>query len=179
VFVPWKVHIFPSVLPLSLACLHYFPNQLILIWEISSLEMAGIVIPQSEPVKPSEIHHIRRKLDRGFRHITSFVNAAEKTLPTETGDGTYLEHADDSPELVKKIESGLKNLSHLGITDINTLIQVQDKQKAGALWDDKQYLMERLIQTAARFPDDSATGKKVTDGFLAALYNDLHHPPIS
>lgn len=39
--------------------------------------------------------------------------------------------------------------------------------------------MERLIQTAAKFPDDSPTGKTVTNGFLTGLYNDLQHPPSS
>jgi linoleate 8R-lipoxygenase / 9,12-octadecadienoate 8-hydroperoxide 8R-isomerase len=141
--------------------------------------MAGVIMPQSEPVKPSEIDHVRGKLHRGFRQIASLVNAAEKPQPTETGDGTYLRDVDDNPELVQKIESGLKTLSHLGITDVKTLIQVQDKKVTGTPWDDKEYLMEQLIKTAARFPDDSATGKKVTDGFLAALYNDLQHPPIS
>ena len=100
-------------------------------------------------------------------------------MPTETGDGTYLSYPNDDPTLVQQIEAGLSDLSYLGITNIETLIQVQDKTKTGALWDDKKYLMERLIQTATKFPDDSATGKKITDGFLAGLYNDLLHPPIS
>ena len=141
--------------------------------------MAGTVAPQSEPIRASEIDHFRGKLHSGFRQLASMVNAAEKPQPTETGDGTYLKDAEGSPELVQKIESGLKTLSRLGIMDIETLVQVQEKNMTGSLWNDKEYLMEHLIQTAARFPDDSAPGKKVTDGFLAALYNDLEHPPIS
>jgi linoleate 8R-lipoxygenase/9,12-octadecadienoate 8-hydroperoxide 8R-isomerase len=141
--------------------------------------MAGTVAPQSEPVKASEIDHVRGNLNRGFRQLVALVNAAEKPQPTETGDGTYLKDEKDHPELVEKMQSGLKTLSRLGLPDVTTLVQVQEKQMTGSLWNDKEYLMERLIQTAARFPDDSATGKKVTDGFLAALYNDLQHPPIS
>jgi hypothetical protein len=131
--------------------------------------MAGIT-PQSEPVKPSEIEYLRGKFHQGLRHMASMVNAAEK--PPQTG-------SKDDPGPLEKVESGLKTLSRLGITDIETLVQVQEKQMTGALWNDKEYLMEHLIQTAARFPDDSAAGRKVTDGFLAALYNDLQHPPIS
>ncbi|KAF2433982.1 heme peroxidase [Tothia fuscella] len=35
------------------------------------------------------------------------------------------------------------------------------------------------VATATKFPDNSRTGKKVTDAFLTQLYNDLQHPPIS
>jgi hypothetical protein len=133
--------------------------------------------PQSEPDNLSD--DVRGRLQRGFRQIVSLVNAAEKPQPTETGDGTYLKGEGDDPELVQKIESALKTLTSLGMDDTKTLVEVQGKKITGALWDDKEYLMEHLIQTAARFPDGSATGKKVTDGFLAALYNDLQHPPIS
>jgi hypothetical protein len=140
--------------------------------------MAGLA-PQLEPVVASEIDHVRGTLHRGFKEIASLVNAAEKPQPTETGDGTHLEDAKESPELVEKIETALKTLSHLGIADLKTLVEVQGKKITGSLWDDKKYLMEHLIQTVVRFPDDSATGKKVTDGFLTALYNDLQHPPMS
>jgi linoleate 8R-lipoxygenase/9,12-octadecadienoate 8-hydroperoxide 8R-isomerase len=134
---------------------------------------------QSEPVAPSEIEQIRKKIDTKFQNFSNLISAATRPLPTQTGDGTYLEYEEDPPEFIKKIDATLKDLSSLGITDVATLLQVQEKQKTGAVWDDKQYLMERLIQTAARFPDNSATGKKITDGFLSTLYNDLQHPPIS
>jgi linoleate 8R-lipoxygenase / 9,12-octadecadienoate 8-hydroperoxide 8R-isomerase len=140
--------------------------------------MSGVKFT-SEPVEPSEIEQIRHKLDNGFKRLASLISAARKPLPTQTGDGTYLSYPEDDPSLIQKIESGIRDLSSIGITDIKTLIDVQDKTKTGALWDDKKYLMERLIQTATRFPDDSPTGKKVTDGFLTGLYNDLLHPPIS
>jgi len=133
----------------------------------------------SEPVEPSEIEQIRYKIDNGFKRLASFISAARKPLPTQTGDGTYLSYPNDDPNLIEKIESGLRDLTSIGIPDIKTLIEVQDKTKTGALWDDKKYLMERLIQTATRFPDDSPTGKTVTNGFLTGLYNDLLHPPIS
>jgi linoleate 8R-lipoxygenase/9,12-octadecadienoate 8-hydroperoxide 8R-isomerase len=134
---------------------------------------------QSEPVAPSEIEQIRKKIDTKFQQFATLISAATRPLPTQTGDGTYLEYQKDPPEFIKKIDDTLKDLSSLGITDVATLLQVQEKQLTGAVWDDKQYLMERLIQTAARFPDNSATGKKITDGFLSTLYNDLQHPPIS
>jgi linoleate 8R-lipoxygenase/9,12-octadecadienoate 8-hydroperoxide 8R-isomerase len=100
----------------------------------------------SEPVKPSEIEQIRTKLDVGFTQLARLISDVRKPLPTQTGDGTYLHYQPDPPDLIQKIEAGLKDLSHLGITDIATLIEVQNKEKTGELWDDRQYLMEKLIQ---------------------------------
>jgi ABC-type transporter Mla subunit MlaD len=134
--------------------------------------MADTGTPQSEPVQPSKIDQAMEKVNRGVRQFASLVDAAEKPLPTDPKDG------EDDADLLKEIESGLKTLSHLRITDLQTLVEVQAKKMTGALWNDKEYLMESLIQTAARL-GDSAPGQKVTDGFLAALYNDLQHPPIS
>ena len=130
------------------------------------------ITPQSEPVEQSEIAQIRRKLNSSFKQFAELASAVRRPLPTQTGDGTYLP---DTPDTLQKINASLKDLGSLGISDINTLLEVAQKQKSGTLWD----LMERLIQTAAKFPDKSATGKKVTDGFLTTLYNDLQHPPQS
>jgi len=140
--------------------------------------MSGVNF-SSEPVQPSEIDQIRRKIDSSFKRLAEVISSARRPLPTHTGDGTYTEYQDDPPEVIAKIEAGLKDLASLGIKDVHTLLQVAHRQKHSEMWDDKRYLMERLIQTAARFPDNSATGKKVTDGFLKTLYNDLDHPPMS
>lgn len=104
------------------------------------------IVSRSEPVKPSEIEQIRSKLDAGFTALARLISDVRKPLPTQTGDGTYLHYQPDPPDLIQKIEAGLKDLSHLGITDIATLIEVQNKEKTGELWDDRQYLMEKLIQ---------------------------------
>ena len=105
----------------------------------------------SEPVKASEIQQIRSKLDKGFTQLAQLISSARKPLPDQTGDGTYIEYQDDSPDLLQKINAGLKDLSHLGITDIATLLEVQSKEKSGELWDDKEYLMEKLIQVGVKF----------------------------
>jgi linoleate 8R-lipoxygenase/9,12-octadecadienoate 8-hydroperoxide 8R-isomerase len=139
----------------------------------------GSIKAQSETVPPSEIEKIRAKIGIEFQRAAELISASRKPLPDQTGDGSYLDLTPDTPEIIKKVEGTLNDLTHLGITDIGTLLEVQSKQKSGALWDDKDYLMEKLIRTATGFPDNSTTGKTVTDGFLTTLYNDLQHPPIS
>ncbi|KIW06461.1 hypothetical protein, variant 2 [Verruconis gallopava] len=140
--------------------------------------MTGIKA-QSETVPPSELEKIRAKIGQEFQRVASLISASRRPLPDQTGDGTYLHLTPDTPEIIKKVEGTLNDLRHLGITDITTLLEVQSKQKSGALWNDKDYLMEKLIRTAVAFPDNSVEGNKVTNGFLTTLYNDLQHPPIS
>jgi cytochrome P450 len=134
---------------------------------------------QSQTVPQTEFEKLRAKIGVEFQRVAGVIGASRRPLPDQTGDGTYLNLTPDTPEIIKKIEGTLKDMSHLGITDIKTLLEVQGKQKNHSPWDDKEYLMEKLIRTAVAFPDDSATGATVTNGFLTTLYNDLQHPPIS
>lgn len=133
----------------------------------------------SETKPKTELEQLRAKFGNDFTRAAELIGASRRPLPDQTGDGSYLDLKEDSPELLKKVGATLKDLSHLGITDIKTLLEVQGKQKSGSAWDDKGYLMEKLIRTAVAFPDDSATGKTVTNGLLTTLYNDLQHPPVS
>jgi len=133
----------------------------------------------SEPASQSGFDKFRDKLDKGFKELAELISAVRRPLPTQTGDGTYQHYPDDDPKLIQKIESTIKDLSSIGIPDIMTLVTVQDKNKTGALWDDKKYLLERLIQTATKFPENSPLGATVTNGLLTGLYNDLQHPPQS
>lgn len=45
--------------------------------------------------------------------------------------------------------------------------------------DDRDYVMESVIQLAAQLPLASSRERTVTDSFLAELWNDLKHPPLS
>jgi hypothetical protein len=133
----------------------------------------------SEPLPPTEIDKLRGKLDKDFTRLAELIGDARRPLPQQTGDGTYLDYSEDTPTLMQEVKSSLEDLARLNVTDAETLVEVFAKTKTGAQWDDTQYLMEKLIQTAAKFPDGSINGKTVTDGFLTQLYNDLPHPPIS
>lgn len=134
---------------------------------------------QAHPVAPSEVQKLRDGLGKDFRQMASLISAARKPLPDQTGDGTYLDDKPISPDVLHKVNEGLGDLSHLGIKDVETLLKVVKLGKSGEPWDDKEYLMEHLIQTASSLPEDSPLQKQVTDGFLTQLYNDLQHPPIS
>ena len=72
-----------------------------------------------------------------LEEFAQLVHASNRPLPTQSGDGAYLDH---------EVPSGLfQDLKSLGFKDVKTLMEVM-RQPAGALQDDKTYLMERVIQ---------------------------------
>lgn len=98
----------------------------------------------SEAAAPSEIEKFRAKVENGFSQLSQLVSAIRAPVPNQTGDGSELPKP-DPPELIQKINETLGDLQHLGIRDVNTLINVSLAAKSGAPQDDSQYLMERLI----------------------------------
>ncbi|KAF2708502.1 heme peroxidase [Pleomassaria siparia CBS 279.74] len=134
-----------------------------------------------EPPRPeelSELDKLRGKIGGPFKQVAGLFGAALAPVPTETGDGTKLE-PEEKNALYKKIEGDLADLSHLGITDVKTLIEIQKQKMSGEPTDDKTYLMEGLIRTAAKLPDGSKNRDALTDKFLEQLWDDLQHPPQS
>ena len=103
-----------------------------------------------EPLKESDVAAIRDKIDVKFKSLAELISAARKPLPHQSGDGSYLIIQPDTPEMIKKIEGTLSDLQHLGVTDVTTLIEVASKAKTGDPWNDKDYLMEKLIATAIK-----------------------------
>jgi linoleate 10R-lipoxygenase len=82
-----------------------------------------------------------------FKEAREVIHAARRPLPTETGDGSYIE---DEPS------SGLwKDLRSLGIKDASTLAAFLENKVTGQHIDDKTMLMERVIQASfMRSPTD-------------------------
>ncbi|KAL4803636.1 Psi-producing oxygenase A [Aspergillus unguis] len=103
--------------------------------------------------------------------IESAVSASLRPLPTATGDGTYI---------TDSTQTGLaSDLSHVDLNDARTLVDVVKSAATGQPVDDKQYIMERVIQLTAGLPSNSRNAAELTKSFLNMLWNDLEHPPIS
>lgn len=130
------------------------------------------------PDELSELDRLRRTLGGPFVKFANLIGAAIAPVPDETGDGSKLS-PEDKDALYKQIEGDLRDMSYLGISDVKTLIEIQGKKMSGEPVDDKTYLMEGLIRTAAKLPDGSKNREKLTNQFLSQLWNDLQHPPLS
>jgi hypothetical protein len=104
----------------------------------------------TEPPTPSTLGRIRAHIGASLAQLSSLIDAVRAPLPTQTGDGSELNIKKDPPEVIQMINETLKDLGHLGITDINTLISVNNEAHTGNPQNDKDYLMERLIQVGIR-----------------------------
>ncbi|KAL4792140.1 Psi-producing oxygenase A [Aspergillus venezuelensis] len=110
-------------------------------------------------------------LSNTISQVENIVAASLRPLPTETGNGTYI---------AKPTQTGLaKDLPHVDLADVRTLVDVVKNAATGQPVDDKKYIMERVIQLAAGLPATSRNAAELTKSFLNMLWNDLEHPPIS
>lgn len=90
------------------------------------------------------MHHAvkREEVQNAFEQFAQVLHASQRPLPTQTGDGAYLEDA-VAPSLMQDLRS-------LGFQDVKTLLAVMQTKATGALADDKTYIMERVIQVCWR-----------------------------
>ncbi len=89
----------------------------------------------------------RGDVESSFAQFAQLVHASRRPLPTQSGDGAYLEH---------KEPSGLmSDMRALGFKDVHTLMDVMKNKATGALQDDKTYLMEKTIQASQRVHFDT------------------------
>ncbi|OOF98169.1 hypothetical protein ASPCADRAFT_142143 [Aspergillus carbonarius ITEM 5010] len=116
-------------------------------------------------------HSIVNGIGNKISQVEKVVSASLRPLPTATGNGTYI---------TEPSQTGLvRDLSHVDLNDIKTLIEVVKDTATGQPVNDRHYIMERVIQLAAGLPSTSKGGKDLTNTFLKQLWNDLQHPPIS
>jgi hypothetical protein len=120
--------------------------------------MAGSGNAQSQPTEPTEFDKVRNEISSGFKEWAALISAARRPLPDQTGDGTYLEPDLSDPDLLQTLKGDLKDFSSLGITDLATLLEVLEKNKSGATWDDSKYLMEKLIQVSHQLTELLTSG---------------------
>ncbi|KAL2821463.1 heme peroxidase family protein [Aspergillus cavernicola] len=106
------------------------------------------------------------------KDASKVLHKATRPLPTETGNGTYVEDESDGGSLWKDLRS-------LGIEDAATLKDLLGHEARGGLLNDRTMLMERIIQLVAKLPDKSKTRERLTHQFLGQLWDSLPHPPMS
>ena len=107
-----------------------------------AISNGAVARSRSEDVKkPVEDEHSsagRLEVESTFKNFEQLIHAARKPLPTQAGDGAYLD---------QEVSSGLfQDLKSLGFKDVKTLMQVMKTKATGEYQDDKTYLMENVIQ---------------------------------
>lgn len=75
--------------------------------------------------------------------LEKVVSASLRPLPTETGDGSYIAESTDT---------GLaQDLRHVDLEDVKTMLEITKNATTGKPINDKEYVMERLIQVGSPF----------------------------
>jgi linoleate 10R-lipoxygenase len=82
----------------------------------------------------------REEVSAVFQQYAQLIHSSHRPLPTQTGDGSYVEQT---------LPSGLlQDLKGIGFKDVNTLLEFMKEKKAGGPSDDRTYLMERIMQVS-------------------------------
>lgn len=101
----------------------------------------GIVPEHREPpnkVLPERKKSIEEAETSKFQEFKKLIHAATRPLPTETGDGSYIED---------ETSGGLwADFRALGMKDASTLVSMLENKLSGAFVDDKTMMMEHIIQ---------------------------------
>jgi len=87
------------------------------------------------------------KIEKSISQIEQVISASLRSMPTETGDGTYVKES--------KTTGFAKDLPHLDLDDVKTVVDVVKAGATGEPVDDREYIMERVIQVShCSFPSN-------------------------
>lgn len=112
----------------------------------------------------------RQGVEDAFHSFGQLVTASKRPLPTQNGDGTYND--------TNRLTGWLPDWKLITWADIKTVIElVKSKLGGDGIVDDKTMLMEQTISIVAKLPGTSKNRVKLTDAFIAELWNSLDHPP--
>lgn len=100
-------------------------------------------MPQKRKEEQNVDHSASRAdVESSFNKFAQLIHASRRPLPTQSGDGAYLERTEPT--------GLLQDLRSIGFKDVETLMELMKSKTSGKLVDDKTYLMERIIQVCAR-----------------------------
>lgn len=111
----------------------------------------------------------REDVEKNFSSISQLLRKAMDPIHPQ-----FVVQPANDPVTVKG--SMLADLRELGFSDVQTLIDTFYSTTKGVM-DDKDMLMEKLIQIMAKLPADSRSGATMSSAFINKLWTDLPHPP--
>ena len=97
-------------------------------------------IKSSKKAETTDHSASRAEVESTFDQFSQLIHAARSPLPTQSGDGSYVDHAQPS--------GLMQDLKSMGFKDAKTLMEVMRTKATGDLQDDKTYMMERTIQVS-------------------------------
>jgi linoleate 8R-lipoxygenase / 9,12-octadecadienoate 8-hydroperoxide 8R-isomerase len=81
---------------------------------------------------------IRKVVGKSLSQLRKVIGASLRPLPSSTGDGTYV---------AESSTTGIVNdLPHINVDEVDDLIKATKSAATGDPTNDKEYIMERVIQ---------------------------------
>lgn len=135
-------------------------------FEYDDVRIEGDEAPNASSYKSAFVQQLSRLLsiDHG--------NKTRKPLPNEETKEDSLRQ----PGLVPLARSLVDSFSKLGLGSAATLFKVQEAALLEDYIDDRQYVMEHLIQAVVK-DSNGLVGRRGTEAFVKTLWDDLEHPP--
>ena len=89
----------------------------------------------------------RAEVESTFEQLAQLIHASQRPLPTQTGDGAYLDKAEST---------GLwDDLKAMGLKDVKTINDIMQDKASGLPQDDKKMHMEEIMQASLLFLRES------------------------
>ncbi|OAX82311.1 hypothetical protein ACJ72_03340 [Emergomyces africanus] len=82
---------------------------------------------------------IREEIENGISKLSQLIRSSLRPLPTRTGEGSYVDGKPPEPNLIDALKK-------VGIKDLDTLVDIIRNAATGEPVDDKDYIIERVIQ---------------------------------
>jgi hypothetical protein len=98
----------------------------------------------SVPMAPSALDAMTDKIHESLGAMSTLLSAMKAPLPTGTGDGSILP-VEKKETIASTLATVIKDVSHLGFDSVEKVAKMTIQTKSGAYIDDKEYLMEHLI----------------------------------
>ena len=98
--------------------------------------------PEPAPLQPRESKDTpaatRKDVESAFEEFAQLIHASRRPMPTQMGDGSYLEK--DEPS------GWFQDLRHLSLKDVDTAKEIMEDKRSGKPQDDRQMHMEHIMQ---------------------------------
>ncbi|KAE8166073.1 heme peroxidase [Aspergillus tamarii] len=101
---------------------------------------------------------------------------------TDKGETNHSGSSNGHHSLLKLLSEGRQDIiSQVGriLPDLRVLRGLGSTILSGGVIDDRQYLIEEIIQVAASLPNGSMLRDGITAEFVKTLWNSLDHPPVA
>ena len=109
-------------------------------------------VPADKPHEVEDHSAGRVDVEDTFSKFAQQIHASNRPLPTQTGDGAGLEHTEPS--------SLMQDIRAIGFKDVGTLMQVVKTKATGEYQDDKNMMMEHVMQVSGA--SKLVTGRPMT-----------------